>query len=88
MGNTGEQMERKIELIDTHCHLNHSLLASDLDGILSRSRKAGVTDFIVPGYRYDGWQTILSLCRERAYLHPALGMVLLHRRQNGHENQK
>ena len=67
-------MERKTTLIDTHCHLNHPLLASDLKGILYRSRTAGVTDFVIPGYNYDGWQTILSLCREKSYLHPALGV--------------
>ena len=67
-------MERKTELIDTHCHLTHPLLTSDLDGILSRSRKAGVTDFVIPGYSYDSWQEILSLCREKSYLHPALGL--------------
>ncbi|WP_457575350.1 TatD family hydrolase [Desulfomarina sp.] len=67
-------MERKTGIIDTHCHLNHSLLVSDLDGILFRSRKAGVTDFVIPGYRYDDWQEILSLCRKKSYLHPALGL--------------
>jgi TatD DNase family protein len=67
-------MERKTELIDTHCHLNHSLLAADLEGVLVRSRNAGVTDFVIPAYNYEGWHDILLICRERTYLHPALGL--------------
>ncbi|MHC4624738.1 MAG: TatD family hydrolase [Planctomycetota bacterium] len=38
-----------MELIDTHCHLTFDDLAHDIDGVLARSRAAGVTAWITVG---------------------------------------
>jgi len=38
-----------MELIDTHCHLTFDDLAGDIDGVLDRSRAAGVTKWITVG---------------------------------------
>jgi len=67
-------MEKDIEIIDTHCHLAISQLLPDIYGILERSRRSGVTDFIIPGYIHSGWNNILELCRQRSFLHAALGL--------------
>jgi TatD DNase family protein len=38
-----------MELIDTHCHLTFDDLAGDIDGVLARSRAAGITKWITVG---------------------------------------
>ncbi len=38
-----------MELIDTHCHLTFDDLAGDIDGVIERSRVAGVTGWITIG---------------------------------------
>ena len=38
-----------MELIDTHCHLTFKQLASDINGVLERSRAAGVTGWVTVG---------------------------------------
>ncbi len=62
------------EIIDTHCHLDVEQFQTDLDGILDRSRRSGVSDFVIPGYIASGWDRILTLCSRRPCLHPALGL--------------
>ncbi|OEU49392.1 MAG: DNAase [Desulfobulbaceae bacterium S5133MH15] len=61
-------------MIDTHCHLDVEQFQTDLDGILDRSRRSGVSDFVIPGYIASGWDRILTLCSRRPCLHPALGL--------------
>lgn len=38
-----------MQLIDTHCHLTFDDLAQDIDGVVVRSRQAGVTGWITVG---------------------------------------
>jgi TatD DNase family protein len=38
-----------MELIDTHCHLTFDELTRDIDGVIARSRAAGVTEWITVG---------------------------------------
>jgi TatD DNase family protein len=38
-----------MELIDTHCHLTFDDLARDIDGVIERSRQAGVSAWITVG---------------------------------------
>ncbi len=38
-----------MELIDTHCHLTFDDLAGDIDGVIARSREAGVVGWITVG---------------------------------------
>jgi TatD DNase family protein len=38
-----------VELIDTHCHLTFEPLADDVEGVLERSKSAGVTSWITVG---------------------------------------
>jgi TatD DNase family protein len=40
-------------MIDTHAHLNFEPLLKDLDGVLHRASKAGITDILVPGTNCD-----------------------------------
>lgn len=72
-------------IIDTHCHLDLPQFRDDLNGILARSRRGGVSDFVIPGYIASGWNRILKLCSRRSCLHPALGLhpLYLARHQSG-----
>ncbi|WP_298433647.1 TatD family hydrolase [Geobacter sp.] len=53
-------------LIDTHCHLTSPPLASRVDDVLDAARRAGVTQFIVPGVAPAGWPAIAALAREHS----------------------
>ena len=79
-----EEMEIN-KIIDTHCHLDLEQFQADLDGILDRSRRSGVSDFVIPGYIQSGWDRILTLCSKVSFLHPALGLhpVYLENHQPG-----
>ncbi len=67
-------MPMNFEIIDTHCHMDMTELRSDFDGVLDRSMRAGVTDFVIPGYVRSGWDRILEICIQKPYLHPCLGL--------------
>src|SRR5277367_2711112 len=38
-----------MNLVDSHCHLDHVRFAGDLEDVLGRARKAGVTRFVAIG---------------------------------------
>lgn len=61
-------------LIDTHCHLDFTVFAAEIETVLSRARQCGVTQFVVPGVSADRWQGILNLCQQHTGLYPALGL--------------
>lgn len=63
-----------MQLIDTHCHFDDPKLLPQMDTILERCRKAGVTDIIVPGTTQTGWSHILKICEANQNLYPALGL--------------
>ncbi len=63
-----------VELIDTHCHLSFAPLSTDLDGVINRAAKAGVSRIVVPAYDLVSWQQIAQLCSLRAGVLPAFGL--------------
>lgn len=67
-------------MIDSHGHLNDCKLLEDLEGVLARSKEAGVTSIIVPGYdlessfkalelaeKYDGLYALVGIHPHEAY---------------------
>ncbi len=64
----------KVEIIDTHCHLDVVQFRPCLDAVLDHSMGVGVTDFVIPGYVHSGWDRILKICARKPYLHPCLGL--------------
>lgn len=48
-------------LIDTHCHLNDTRFAVDLNSVIANAKKAGVKKIIVPAYDYRSSQRSLDL---------------------------
>lgn len=60
-------------LIDTHCHLYLKGLDSDLPGVISRAKEAGVARFICPGIDLETSRTALTLAETNASVYAAAG---------------
>ena len=60
--------------VDTHCHLDASLLAEKLPAMLARAEEAGVTRFIVPGIAPGGWHRIMALAEQDHRIFAAPGI--------------
>lgn len=52
-----------MNLIDTHCHLNHPPLSDDPAGVLGRAAGAGITRVVVPAYDAPCWEELDNLAR-------------------------
>jgi TatD DNase family protein len=63
-----------MELIDTHCHLTFDDLAQDIDGVIERSRKAGVTGWITVGTDMRENQKAVELTARFENLYAAVGI--------------
>jgi len=63
---------------DSHCHLDHPLLAPDLARVVAGAKKAGVAGFMVPGVHPDGWPGIASLVRGCPEAVAAFGVHPMH----------
>ncbi|ABK43605.1 TatD-related deoxyribonuclease [Magnetococcus marinus MC-1] len=59
-------------MIDTHCHLDDPHLYQRLEAVLSRSRAAGVSQWVVPGVSLAGFPALQKLQRPGITL--ALGL--------------
>ncbi len=63
-----------MNLIDTHAHLTFDPLAGDIDGVLQRSRAAGVTEWITVGTDPEDNQNVLELIDRHEGLYGAAGL--------------
>lgn len=61
-------------ITDTHAHIYWDGLREDVDGVLARSRAAGVSRIVVVGTDVKSSRAALELCRGRAMLHPTAGV--------------
>lgn len=63
-----------MRLIDTHSHLDFGVFEEELASLAERSRKKGLSGFVVPGVVQAGWQRILDICREFSDFYAAPGL--------------
>ena len=63
-----------MELIDTHCHLTFDDLAGDIDGVIERSRAAGISGWITVGTDMSENQRALDLANRFDNLYAAVGI--------------
>ncbi|MGD8937421.1 MAG: TatD family hydrolase [Thiogranum sp.] len=75
-----------LELVDTHCHLDVSEFDADRDAVIARAQAAGVCQMVVPAVDAAHWQGLVSLCRSRQGLYPALGMHPVYWQQHRQEH--
>lgn len=61
-------------MIDSHGHLNDPKLLEDLEGVLARSKEAGVTEIIVPGYDLESSLKALELAEKYDGLYALVGI--------------
>jgi TatD DNase family protein len=61
-------------MIDTHCHLTDSRLASQLDFVITRATLAGVTRLITIGTGIDESRRCIELCRGRENVRCTVGV--------------
>ena len=63
-----------MELIDTHCHLTFEPLAGDIEGVLERSKAAGVTSWITVGTDPSHNQKAVELADKFENMYAAIGI--------------
>ena len=63
-----------MELIDTHCHLTFDGLIQDIDGVIARSKAAGVTSWITVGTDMQENQKTVELTEKYDNMYAAVGM--------------
>ncbi len=61
-------------MIDTHCHLVDPQFVRDLDSVLKRAQRCGVSKIVNAGYDAETSQRAISMCREFPWLMPAVGI--------------
>lgn len=61
-------------LTDTHAHIFWDVLREDVEGVLERSRAAGVSRIVVVGTDVASSHAAFDLCRGRAGLFPTAGV--------------
>jgi TatD DNase family protein len=63
-----------VELIDTHCHLTFEQLAEDVEGVVARSREAGVTSWITVGTDPGHNQKAIELAQKYDNMYATFGI--------------
>ncbi len=63
-----------LELIDTHCHLNHEDFAGDRAEVYGRAEAAGVSRFLCIGYDKESSHQAAELAAEHAAIYAAIGI--------------
>ena len=63
-----------MKIIDSHCHLNISPLAEQIDKIITEANALGVQEFIVPGIIASQWEELLVLGRKHLGIYCAAGL--------------
>jgi TatD DNase family protein len=63
-----------MELIDTHCHLTFAELAGDIEGVIARSKAAGVIGWITVGTDVEQIKKVLALVSGYDNMYAAVGI--------------
>jgi TatD DNase family protein len=61
-------------MIDTHCHLTFEHLADDIEGVIARSRQAGVTGWITVGTDAEHNRKAVELAEKYENMYAAVGV--------------
>jgi TatD DNase family protein len=63
-----------VKLFDSHCHLQDSRIFSDIEQVVARAERAGVTGMLCCGSCEDDWEAVLDIARRFKTVVPALGI--------------
>jgi TatD DNase family protein len=70
----GEARDKPFPLVDTHAHLQDSVLRDDLAGILARAREAGVTQVVAVGITAADSREVVQIAQENLGVFAAVGV--------------
>jgi len=60
--------------IDSHCHLDFSILYHQLDKIFMQAQKNGVSQYVVPSVSIENIDKVQALAKSYQQVHPAFGL--------------
>lgn len=61
-------------LVDTHCHLTDEKFAEDVDAVIERARRAGVTRMLTLGTDVESSRNAIALAEKYAEVYAAVGI--------------
>ena len=64
----------KLELIDSHCHLDDPRLDADRPALMERAAAAGITGFVLPSVTAESWPRVKDLAERYPQIHAAYGL--------------
>lgn len=64
----------KMQLIDSHCHLDFSAFEEDLSSVITRAKQQGVESFVIPGVSSKHWDKQLKLAQGFDHVYCAVGI--------------
>lgn len=64
----------RVELVDTHCHLNYEPLTGSVDEVLARARAAGVRQVVSVGTTVETSRANIAIARERPHVCATVGI--------------
>jgi TatD DNase family protein len=64
----------RLNLFDSHVHLDAREFDADRSEVLAAAREAGVCEMLVPAIAVSDWEAVRDLCAAEADLHPAYGL--------------
>lgn len=63
-----------MQLIDTHCHLDHEYLKGDRKQVVERARAAGVTRRVNPSLNFKNIPMVLALTEQYGGCYAGVGI--------------
>ena len=61
-------------MIDSHCHLDHEPLLSDLDNVLARSKKVGIKKLLTISTSLDSFTRIKKIVNKDEIIYGTIGI--------------
>ena len=61
-------------MIDSHCHLDHELLLSDLSNVIKRSKEVGIKKLLTISTSYESFDRIIKIIKEDEMIYGTIGI--------------
>ena len=61
-------------MIDSHCHLDHEPLISDLNNVIERSKKMGIKKLLTISTSYESFERVAKIVNKDAIIYGTIGI--------------